>query len=156
MREKFHFTFNKWLYWTLSICIALAVKSFIEKSTISKFNSSIYAHRINSSDSVNYLINFADSITKKCPIYIDSLTTLLGVQSWGKTNLKFMYSLDIDTSKYDLVILKSKVNGALLNLLKTNSDFDFARDWNLIMEFNYQTPKGNFLFNFEYPPEKYK
>jgi hypothetical protein len=153
--RKLNFNFKSILYFLGAICIAMFVKYLLVSSPTPPITDEQYK-KLRTIDSVQYLINFADSATKKCPIRIDSITTLLGVQSWGKTNLKFRYSLNIDTSKYVFSQLKANISKYLLNLIKTDLDFKLVRDWNIIVVYNYFTPDGKSLFDLEFKPEQYK
>ena len=156
MREKLNFKFKNILYFLGVISIAIFVKYLLVGNPVPHALTDEQYKKLRTIDSVQYLINFADSANKKCPVYIDSMTTLLNVQSSGNKMLKFSYSLNIDTSKYVFSQIKDNINKYLLNILKTNSDFKFIRDWNISVVYNYFTPDGKSLFNLEFTPDNYK
>lgn len=104
----------------------------------------------------NQIMQFvSDSINKRCPTFIDSLTELRSTLVQSGRVIKYFYWTDFDTAKYDMPIVKEQVYNVMLNAIKSQPGLKMFRDFQATFIYNYSNLKGNYLFEFTFPPKVY-
>lgn len=116
-------------------------------------NEKIYTENLRD-EIENVLANTSDSINKTCPKKIDSLTTLVNATFHGNV-IQYNYQTIIDTSKYDMKILKNNLEKYILNSFINTSKFDVFRNLKATVLYNYSNPKNDSLFSIKFSPESY-
>lgn len=113
-------------------------------------------HKSQGFDTDKVLSIISDSINKLCPMNVDSITTAVNTYALPNKIFQYNYSVNIDTTKYNMGMAKGNLEKYLLNSLRTNPSYDKMKTFNATFIYSYSTNDGNFLFKFTYPPEKYR
>jgi hypothetical protein len=94
----------------------------------------------------------ADEINKKCPRRIDSITVLDGTTAAFNNTFAYNYTINIDTTKYNVKILESLMTDYWQNNYKTNPAAEDFKRMKTTLLYNYKDKQGNFLFRVEISP----
>ena len=112
--------------------------------------------QIDTTNNIKYELQFtADSLNKMCPIWVDSVTKLVQVSAVPNKTLQYNYALKIDTSKYNMKLVKQLIQKDLSVNIKIPKGHVF-KDSGVTLIYSYTTMKMIPLFKFTFPPDKYK
>lgn len=102
------------------------------------------------------LISTADIINKSCPKILDSTMTLLGATTFQGKTFQYNYSLNIDTSKYRMDMVKASIRKEILDkFINTEASKEFKYN-KVTIVYYYIGTKGDFLFKLTFAPDKYE
>jgi hypothetical protein len=88
------------------------------------------------------LVKTANEINKHVPIVLDSLTTFDNVNALKGNILQYNYTLKVDKSAVDTILLMKTAKESLLEQLKKNPKASYFRQNNIEIEANYADKKG--------------
>ena len=102
------------------------------------------------------LMLVSDSINKKGPIVIDSLTTFLNTSTFQGNVFYYNYLLKIDTSKYNMNVLKKNLKKEIFDTFINTSVCKEFKEKKVTIIYHYKNSKDDFLFELIFAPEKYE
>ena len=113
--------------------------------------------QIDTTNNIKYAMQYAaDSINKISPMWIDSMTELVHASALPNKTFQYNYAIKIDTSKYDMKLVKEVIEKSLSVNIKTIPEVHLFRDSGVILIYNYTNMKMKPLFKFTFTPDKYK
>lgn len=162
MKQNYSFGYlvNKGLIIIATILIAKfligGIYSLGRDSMISK-----YKYEKNLSAQSNYKIEkilsiITDSINKKCPMALDSKTTLLNTTTFQGKEFQYNYETNIDTSNYNMNILKQRLRKYISNSFINTPNCKNFKEMKVTLIYSYTNAKGEFLFNIKFAPDNYE
>jgi hypothetical protein len=103
------------------------------------------------------LVSASSEVNKLCPVMVDSETRLDNTVALPENVFQYNYTL-INMAKDDIDVeqLKTTVEPAIINNVKTNPDVKTFRDNNITMAYYYYDKNNLFLFKIIVKPEQYK
>lgn len=103
------------------------------------------------------LTQTANRLNKECPIYVDKETRLDSVIALPNKILQYNYTF-VNYLKKDLLMtyIKKNLEPDLTKLVKTNQELKSFRENGVIMNYNYNDKKGEFLLKISITPQMYK
>ncbi len=103
------------------------------------------------------LTQTANRLNKECPIHVDKETRLDSVIALPNKILQYNYTF-INYLKKDLLMtyIKKNLEPDLIELVKTSQELKSLRENGVIMNYNYNDKKGEFLLKISITPEMYK
>ena len=96
-----------------------------------------------------------DSINRICPFELNNTTKLIGASFKEKT-IKYIFQLNIDTTKYDMQKLAMLSRKNISEGFRDPVEFNILRERKVIFIYSYFTSKMDLLFEFTFGPDKYE
>ena len=88
---------------------------------------------------------FAKSIAERCPLVVDSITTLRNCAASSGNKILLNYQLSIDKEGIDTVSLISNCREEMLNRIKTDPSMAFFKDNEVAFNVSYYDIAGNYI-----------
>jgi hypothetical protein len=102
-----------------------------------------------------FLKHAAENASKHCPVQVDSIIKLQNVTAFPPATLRYNYTLQFDTIKYDFNTFKRDFTVTTRNSVKSSPDAKMFRNLRTTFEYNYHDTLGNFLFRIVIKPTDY-
>jgi hypothetical protein len=92
------------------------------------------------------LDDFASSINKRCPMVLDSTTTLNNCLAVTGDKLYFNYQFNaVNKDEVDATFLQATNKETIINKIKTDPSFAFIKNNNISISASYYDKAGNFI-----------
>ena len=102
------------------------------------------------------LIDASNTINSRCPYMIDSYTQLDTTTPIEHYAFRYNYTLlGVSVREFDIEVFEAEMRPVITNQLRTDPSFNYFRDNNITMIYQYSDMNGRFILQIEVTPEDY-